>query len=67
MSQITLSIQDDFLYKFLNFLDMLPKDKISIKDDFFAKEINERIANIQNGLYLSHDEMWGKIEQKIKA
>lgn len=67
MNQITLNIQDDFVYKFLNFLDMLPKDKISIKDDFFAKEISERITKIQNGSYLSYNEMWEKIEQNTKA
>lgn len=67
MSQITLDIKDDFVYKFLNFLDMLPKDKISIKDDFFSQELKTRIKKIQNGSYVSHEEMWDKIEKNTKA
>ena len=65
MSQITLDIKDDFMYKFLNFLDMLPKDKISIKDDFFSQELNSRIKKIQNGSFVTHEDMWAKIEKNI--
>ncbi|MBN2768040.1 MAG: hypothetical protein JXQ68_02975 [Campylobacterales bacterium] len=67
MSQITIDVQDDFVYKFLNLLDMLPKDKISIKEDFFSNELKERIQSIKSGSFVTHEEVWGKIEKKLGA
>lgn len=67
MSQITLDIKDDFVYKFISLLDMLPKDKISIREDFFSNELQERIQNIKSGSYVTHEDMWGKIDKKLGA
>jgi hypothetical protein len=65
MSQITLDIKDDFVYKFISLLDMLPKDKISIREDFFSNELQERIENIKSGSYVTHEDIWGKIDKKL--
>lgn len=65
MSQITLDIKDDFVYKFISLLDMLPKDKISIREDFLSNELQERIQNIKSGSYVTHEDMWGKIDKEL--
>lgn len=67
MKQITLDVQDDFLYKLINLLEILPKNKVKIKDDFFTKELNDRINEIENGDYLDDKSLWKNINKKIKA
>lgn len=67
MKQITLDVQDDFLYKLINLLEILPKNKVKIKDDFFTKELNDRINEIENGNYFDSDSMWKNIDKKTKA
>lgn len=67
MKQITLDVQDDFLYKLINLLEILPKNKVKIKDDFFTKELNDRINEIENGDYLDDKSLWENINKKIKA
>jgi hypothetical protein len=43
MQTITLKIQDDFLPKFMNLLEVLPKNKVKIQKDSITIEIEKRI------------------------
>jgi len=67
MTQLVIDIKDDYLYKFITLLDMLPKDKISLKKDFLSEEINKRIERIKNEMFVSHDDMWNNIEKRIEV
>ena len=49
MQTITLKIQDDFLPKFMNILEVLPKNKVKIKKDEMALELEKRIKEIEDG------------------
>lgn len=50
MRTITLKIQDDFLPKFMNILDVLPKNKVKIKKDELSLELEKRIQEIESGI-----------------
>ncbi|TQV63210.1 MAG: hypothetical protein FNT15_04505 [Sulfurovum sp.] len=67
MTQLVIDIKDDYLYKFITLLDMLPKDKIILKKDFLSEEINKRIERIKNEMFVSHDDVWNNIEKRIEA
>jgi len=67
MTQLVIDIKDDYLYKFITLLDMLPKDKINLKKDFLSEEINKRIESIKNGKFTSHHDVWNNIEKRIEA
>ena len=49
MQTITLKIKDDFLPKFMNVLEVMPKNKIKITQDPMELEIQKRIQEIEDG------------------
>jgi hypothetical protein len=68
MRTITLQIEDDFLPKFMNVLEVMPKNKIKITQDPMELEIQKRIQEIEDGTLpaVPFDSMWDNIEQKIQ-
>jgi hypothetical protein len=68
MQTITLKIKDDFLPKFMNVLEVMPKNKIKITQDPMELEIQKRIQEIEDGTLpaVPFDSMWDNIEQKIQ-
>jgi hypothetical protein len=67
MQTITLKISDDFMPKFMGLLDALPKNKVKIKKDVMALEIEKRVKEIENGSNpaISSEKMWEGIDKKI--
>ena len=65
MKTITLKIQDDFLPKFMNILDVLPKNKVKIKKDELSLELEKRIQEIESGSYVASETMWSNIDLHI--
>jgi hypothetical protein len=49
MQTITLKIQDDFMPKFMNILEVLPKSKVKIQKDEITLELEKRIQEIEDG------------------
>lgn len=68
MQTITLKIQDDFVPKFMNLLDLLPKSKVKIQKDPMELELEKRIQEIENGTCpaVPFDTMFNNIEKRIK-
>jgi hypothetical protein len=68
MQTITLKIQDDFLPKFMNLLEVLPKNKVKIQKDSITIELEKRIQEIKDGTKpaVPFDTMWNNIEDKIQ-
>ncbi|QOG12691.1 hypothetical protein [Arcobacter sp. FWKO B] len=68
MQTITLQIEDDFLPKFMNVLEVMPKNKIKIQKDAITLELEKRIQEIEDGSLpaVPFDTMWDNIEQKIE-
>jgi hypothetical protein len=65
MKTITLKIQDDFLPKFINILDALPKNKVKIKKDELSLELEKRIQEIESGNCVTSEAMWSNIDSHI--
>ncbi len=68
MQTITLKIQDDFMPKFMNILEVLPKSKVKIQKDEITLELEKRIQEIEDGSLpaVPFDSMWDSIEEKIQ-
>ncbi|MGD9554374.1 MAG: hypothetical protein AB7D96_02675 [Arcobacteraceae bacterium] len=49
MKTITLKVQDDFLPKFMNLLEVLPKNKVKIQKVAMTLELEKRIQEIKDG------------------
>lgn len=65
MQTITLKIQDDFFPKFMNILDVLPKNKVKIKKDAMALELEKRVREMEDGEFVPSSEIWSNIDKKI--
>jgi hypothetical protein len=49
MQTITLYVEESFLQTFKELISHYPKDKISIKEDYLAMELERRIQDIDTG------------------
>lgn len=63
MRSLVLNVDDNVYENFINFLKILPQNKIKIVEDIpcskeLETELKERKKEIANGKVLTHDELW---------
>jgi hypothetical protein len=64
MRSLVLNVDDNVYENFINFLKILPQNKIKIVEDIpnteeLERELKERKKEIANGKVLTLDELWG--------